>query len=255
VEAALKPLPSPLPLPAPTVPLADIDGLIDRRDAIYPVQVSIPSFDNSLPEDRVLVMVGAAELEPHYLGSQPAFPVNINVPWLQLKAQYDFEKGGEQDLAVSYKLMRRSLPFLAKDALPVKLNLSKVGPENPDEPDPLNPDLPRILVRGAVSGLDNKLIIDDQEQNAIANLQLYRPVQKGEKIRIFWSRTAVTPHVITDADISRGNVAIQVPWITVRNTGNHPQLRVYYEAFADQNPNSERSSVTLVDVSVIYESS
>ncbi|MBV7572323.1 hypothetical protein KW846_06425 [Pseudomonas sp. PDM32] len=255
VEAALKPLPSPIPLPPPTVPLADIDGLIDRRDAIHPVQVRIHEFDNSLPEDRVVVTVGMTELDPHYLGSQPAFPVDIDVPWLTLKAQYDFEKGGEQDLAVSYKLMRRSLPFLAQDAPPVKLNLSKVGPENPDEPDPLNPDLPCILVRGKVSELDNKLIIDDEQQDAIANLQLYQPANEGEKIRIFWSRTAVRPYVITDADIFRGSVAIPVPWITVRNAGNHPQLRVYYEVFSDQNPNSERSSVTLVDVSVIYESS
>ncbi|MBV6823776.1 hypothetical protein [Pseudomonas sp. PD9R] len=248
VEAALKPLPSPVPLPAPTVPLADIDGVIDRRDAIYPVQVRIHKLDNSLPEDRVIVTVGTTELEPHYLGSQPAFPVAIDVPWLALKNQYDFITGGEQDLNVSYKLMRRSLSFLAENAPPVRFNLSKIGPENPDEPDPLNPNLPKVLVCGAVSELENKLIVDDYEQDANITLELYQPAKKGEKIRVYWMRTAVRPYIVSGEEPPGGDIKIKVPWIIVRDTGNHPAIRVYYEIYDDQNPNAERSPVTLVDV-------
>lgn len=251
VEAALKPLPLPAPLPAPKIPQAD-DGRIDRLDAGQ-LRVEIPQFDNALPEDRVVVTLGTTVLDPHYLGSQPVFPVPVNVPWPQLKSQYDFDKGGDQDLKVSYKLMRRSLTFPAIEALPVTFNLSKVGPENPDEPTPLNPNLGRLMVRGLVSALDNTLTPADYELDAIITLKLYQPANKGERIRVYWWRTALQSYVVSGDELPGADIQIKVPWITIRDTKNHPELRVYYTVFDEFSPNAERSLVTLVDVSVLDE--
>lgn len=253
VEATVALGPLPENFQDPLVPLAN-DGRIDRDDAHTGVVVRIPGFDNAKNGDKILVTWGATELEAYPVGPNPVFPMDVQVPWSALQENYDFDdtgNSGDQQLTVSYQVSRGVLIF--PEVAPkteVTVNLQVVGPENPDEPSPVNPDLTPLIVRGA-SDRDNELIIDDAGQDATAHIILYEGASAGDYIWVYWGEDRVPDfYVVQESDAPGNEVEINIPWTMIERFGNDPALPVHYIITDQAEVNYQASAPTSVSVKV-----
>lgn len=229
------------------------DGVLDRMDAYQGVFVQIPAFDNPMNGDLIYVWWGDTPLPPYPLGPTPAFPLSIPVPWATLKANYDFaDTEGNQPLTVSYQVARVPLIFPDEPlAIEIVVNLKVAGPENPDEPAPVNPELAPLVVRGQ-SGLDNQLTPDDAGQDATAHITLYDNVIAGDRIWVYWQGERVSePYVVEDGQAPGDEVEVAIPWALIEQSGNDPQLPVHYRISDEAGINFQESPPTSVAVRVV----
>lgn len=240
-------------LQPPSVPLAE-DGLIDRVDAAQGVLVQVLEFDNAQRGDLIQVFWGDTALTPVQVGSTPSFPVSVPVPWAAIKANYDFADSGaaSQPLIVGYQVVRSPLTFpevpLGAEIL---VNLKVAGPENPDEPDPVNPALPVVLVRGD-SGLDNELDLNDHGKPATVFITLYEGVKAGDLIHVYWKgQRSTRPYPVEPGDAPGDEVQVDVPWELIEAAGNDPLLPVHYIVTDADEVNYQQSLPTMVKVNVL----
>lgn len=253
VKVALGRLPE--QLQAPFVPLAPGlgagDDLIDLQDAHVGVIVQVPAYVNSHHADQVVVKWGDAELPgvPVGVGGNP-FPVESPVPWAHLKGQYSSDPNTEAT-PVSYRIVRGTtdFPLDPADAISVNVNLAYTGPDNPDEPDPVNPDLELAIVRGD-SGTDNHLIEADNGKPATATIVVYDPPTKDDVITLYWNGQAVADTVTLDAEQPGSEVSIEVTWDEIA-AGGAGTVPVYYTLSHPRYENEQRSRTTDVMVEAI----
>lgn len=253
VKVALGPLPE--QLKAPFVPLAPGlgagDDLIDLEDAHVGVVVEVPAYGNPHHADQIVVKWGDAELPgvPVGVGANP-FPVESPVNWTNLKAQYT-SAPNTQSTPVSYRIVRGTtdFPLAPADAITVNVNLAYTGPENPNEPDPVNPTLDLVLVRGD-SNTDNHLIDTDNGKPATATIVVYDPPTKDDVITLYWNGVAVADTVTLDAEKADDQVTINVTWDEI-NAGNGGSVPVHYTLSHPRFENEQRSRTTDVLVDAI----
>lgn len=247
IQVALGLLPI-VPLAAPTVPLAIPDGLIDRRDASAGVRVHVENYTNWKFGDKVEVTWGTQVLTKYPVTGSL---LDISVPWIILKGQYDFTGAAEQSTNVSYRVLRGSVPFAAVP-ISVNVDLSVVGPDNPDEPGPINQTLGLVEVRGD-SGLLNELTLADAGRDARAKLTLYDSVAPGNEILLHWNGIALDrPFIITNEQAG-DEILILVPWDVISRGGssNTEGLPVYYTVSGENANNDQESPRTMVVVDVV----
>ncbi|WP_175651643.1 hypothetical protein [Pseudomonas sp. Marseille-P9899] len=248
VSVALGALPS--NLQDPVVPLALGDG-IDRDDAFLGVVVEIPQFDGGKNGDLIQVKWGTTALEEYPLGPSPSFPLTVQVPWSVMRDLYDFNTGGAQPVVVSYEVKRGSLSFPgAPLTTEFQVNFEVVGPENPAAPDPVNPSLPAVVVRGE-SGQDNKLIQSDNGNDATAYIPLYDSAKAGDMIWLYWNGVRIPEfYDVKPGDVPGDIVEMTIPWAWIEQTGNRTDLPVHYLITDLAEVNHQKSAVTRVEVLV-----
>lgn len=250
VDVALGPLPSSL-MP-PIVPLAEFDGEINQPDATAGVFVHIPPFSNFKPRDRIEVTWGTLELDSAEIGTTPPDPFPIKVPSPVLVGEYDLQAGGPQPTNVSYRVLRGHVAS-AEQAITIDVDLSYVGPVNPDWPNPINPGLPVPEVYGKVSNTLNVLTRADVNENAELRFELYNPLNVGEVIDFYWGSQLVTEaqYIVQAGDSAGEPRMVEIPWDRIKNEGNNPALPVYYSIHAPDSPNKQDCETIHVNVDVV----
>jgi len=243
LAVALGPLPT--NLPPPRVPSAD-DGVVSLDDAVAGVYVVIDAFDNPKPTDRLEVAWGGTWLGESTLGVEPHFPLMLAVPRQVLRDTYGAAEGAVPT-QVAYRVKRGDLSFDAP-AIMVDVDFSHAGPELPDWPELVNPELSAPRVFGAVSNQLNVLSRADDGQAAAVRFDLYAPLHAGERLEFYWYGTLVpeATYTVAEADQPCEQREVSIPWAVIAEVGNHPQLPVYYRVRAPDSPNHVRSPTTLV---------
>lgn len=248
VAVALGPLPA--NLQDPVVAQAG-DGQVDLADAHAGVIVGIPRFDNWKATDRIEVTWGDTVLAEEPVGSSPADLISIRVPIAVVKDEYG-DTEGALPTNVSYRILRGDVGSVEK-AITVDVDLSVIGPELPEWPDPENPTLAPAAVYGARSNLLNQLTRDDTGEDARCDLTLYAPVNAGEVLKVYWGEppVEVAEYVVQAGDTAGDVVPCTIKWEHIEAAGNAPELPVYYTIGHPDSPNTQRSPVTKVSVNAV----
>lgn len=254
IDVALGPLPD--ALQDPVVPLA-ADGLLDLADARLGIVVQILQFDNHKRTDRIEVTWGSVVLDTVEVGEVRVWPLEVQVPALALRDEYDRLLGGVQSTQVSYRVLRGHKPSEVK-AIRVDVDFSTIGPDpnpdpDPDWPHPINPDLDQARVFGKNSNTLNTLKRADGGEDAELKFNLYEPLDAGEVVDFFWSGTEVTEaqYIVKSADLPGDEVTVSIPWSYIEAAGNQPQLPVTYRIHAADSDNYQSPETTLVEVDAI----
>ena len=248
MPVALGPLPTD-PFPALTVRHADeiSDELIDRDDAFLGVYADIKTeITNWKIGDSLTVTWGDQTLDTPYPINQ--FPVNIPVPWTVLKAAYDFQTPGSQDTIVQYDYFRGSL-LLGSANVMIKVDLSKVGPENPDEPNPVNPALGVVTVE-SYSSLIDKIEAVDVNQPAKIHLKPYEGIDSDQEIEFFWGGKSIGTHTVTTEVPGGPDIEFTVNWADIEAAGNG-DVDVWFTVSHPDFINEEKSKPKSVAVSAV----
>ena len=248
MPVALGPLPTD-PFPALTVRHADeiSDELIDRDDAFLGVYADIKTeITNWKIGDSLTVTWGDQTLDTPYPINQ--FPVNIPVPWTVLKAAYDFQTPGSQDTIVQYDYFRGSL-LLGSANVMIKVDLSKVGPENPDEPNPVNPALGVVTVE-SYSSLIDKIETGDVNQPAKIHLKPYEGIDSDQEIEFFWGGKSIGTHTVTTEVPGGPDIEFTVNWADIEAAGNG-DVDVWFTVSHPDFINEEKSKPKSVAVSAV----
>ncbi|MCO8167958.1 hypothetical protein NJC40_09245 [Pseudomonas sp. 21LCFQ02] len=251
VQVVLGPVPE--NLKPPFVPLAPggADTLIDLEDANLGVTVEIAEYTGHQPNDYIVVQWGVGELPAQRVGGGNPLLVSVPVPWDHLDTEYT-DDPLDQVTPVTYTILRGSAPFPlpTADAIKVDVNFAYTGPENPDEPDPVNPALDLVVVKGD-SGQENHLVPGDANLPATASFTLYDPVTAGDVITLFWKGVAVQ-HVITlvGSETPGTPMTFDVQWDEIEGGGTGV-VEVHYSLSNPAYPNDVRSRPTAVTVHAI----
>ncbi len=221
-----------------TVPLA-ADG-IDIADANAGVQVQIESYTNFVAGDQAVV-TWDGKLLASVAVTQPG-PTFVTVPYSVL---FDGDRG-PKTVAVTYLIKRGQKEYPGPSSVDVDVDLRTPGPTNPDEPDPVNPDLDLITVQGAVTTAPNTLTSDDVGQPATASVVIYENYKADDVVQLYWNNVAVpdsgdpaTPggtYVVTGQEAAGFIMKFAIPWDTIDAQGNGSALPVRY-SIAQPNVN------------------
>lgn len=251
-ELFVKPFPVP-PLAAPKVPLAeDAQTLIDLEDVRNPgVQATVARYTNWLDIDIIEVDWGGFKFTQS-VGAAPQDPILIPVPYdTVLKPAYGAGTKGPKSTIIKYDVLRGTRRF-SSDTLTINVDLSVPGPTNPDEPDPINPNLSRVTVRGTgTKPTDNVLNVDDIGLPATASVQIYDPFAVGERMSLYWGSL---PDPVDTYDPNPANdtagkiITFDIPWTSIEKEPGKKDLPVYYALTFIAGGNSQRSPDQLVDV-------
>ncbi|WP_439851497.1 hypothetical protein ACTACG_10855 [Pseudomonas syringae] len=237
----------PADLKAPEILLGP---LVDLADAHLGVEIKIPAYNNP-KSSTIQARWGATDLTPKDPGSDPV-DVFIVVPWSVLKSEYAGGPG-EQSVQASYQVKRGSLLFPpdAPLSVTVDVDFSTIGPVNPAEPDPVNPNLALVHVVGA-EGKQDILTLADNGQDITATVELYTPVAPNEVLQLYWgvSDTPVASFTVV-SELAGELISFTIPWTAIEAQGNNPALRMYYTINSDTGNNPQQSQDTFVDVAVI----
>lgn len=233
ISVELESAPNPLPLPE-----VEPAGLIDLDRARTGVDLVINEIVDARPDDRVIgywrgLPVGSVELP-----APLQWPIVFPVGWQVLTA----EGFVERDDPVHYTW--RSRP---SRSLSMALNLTVAGPD-PQTPDPVNPRLAAVVVKGRNG--DDQLGAEDVDHDAWVELVLYANPQQGQVLQLYWG-SRVEPaaiYVIGPDDRGGATIAFTVPWAIINAVGSNPELPVYYSTF--NGINTQHSPTKLVDVQI-----
>ncbi|WP_407309216.1 hypothetical protein [Pseudomonas sp. nanlin1] len=230
------------------------DNLIDRDDA-WPssvLAVLIDEYDNHAAGDTIRATWAGVPLAPFTLGTSYSFPLSLPVPWAALKAGYDFSDPTPiQTALVEYEVEQLLVPIEEGTGLQVNVDLSLPGPDNPDEPSPVNPTLPppEVLAEGETDR--NKLEEKHFEKDATLFLTLYASPTVGQTVTFFWNGLPGPSYDIQAGDVEGQEINVRLPWDLIRRGGNNAALPLHYELSQTGQSNSQRSPATDVDVQAV----
>ncbi len=230
------------------------DNLIDRDDA-WPsnvLAVLIDEYDNHAAGDTIRATWADVPLAPFTLGSSYSFPLSLPVPWAALKAGYDFaDPTPIQTAVVQYEVEQLQVPIEEGRGLQVNVDLSLPGPDNPDEPSPVNPTLPapEVLAEGETDR--NKLEAKHFEKDATLFLKLYESPTVGQTVTFFWNELPGPSYDIRADDVEGQEISVELPWDLIRRGGNNAALPLHYVLSQTGQSNSQRSPATAVEVQAV----
>lgn len=217
VQALVPPVPT-----LPVVPLADgTDGdtLIDLADCNQGVTVEITVPQPSSPNDMILVTWGGEPVNPpQRVGDDEllVFPVDYEV----IKRAYG-PTDGEVNTTVAYTMLRGSGVAIAEGDVVIQVDISYTGPVNPNEPDPVNPDLnfPRLV---SSTDVNNELGNGDHGEDANIFIRLYDapPTAAGQIVTAYYDDTELEPYYLSRGQEGDEIGPIQVPWSLIERKLN-----------------------------------
>ena len=254
--------PAPSNFIAPTIDLAvPGDLLIDRSDVaqLNGAIIRIPAYSNFLRGDEgdmisviLTTSLGTVTLPDVPLGSNP-FPLQVHVAFPTLALLYGATEG-LLSMTASYAVMRRSVSYPSTLTATTDLDLFVVGPANPNEPDPVNPDLNPVVVRGedatGVEGSPNELLPEHANRPANAYITLWdeppTPDASAFTIYLYYEGELVDSLFVANG-IANQVVQLQIPWNVISNHNNGTK-RVHYTIGAAGSSNRQQAPITQVEV-------
>ena len=241
--------PFPTNLAPPVVPLVPDDEVLDLLDAFNGVTVEIPEYDNRDLLDELWVHWGNTQTPELIIpvGPSPTFPLSLRVPWAVLKDEYSGP--GAQPLVVSYELYRGSVPAAEKPETTISVDLSVIGPVNPDEPDPVNGNLDLVRVAGTDDVEDNELGSSDTGSAAKAIIRLYAEVEDDHELTLYWNKEALVPESMAGQTAGQ-DFSYPVPWAIIEKHKNG-SIPVCYSIGRPTDINRQWSKETTVTVTAV----
>lgn len=234
----------PIVLPAPVVPLAEFDRLIDLEDVRRGVEVHIPFIAEALAGDRIQAYWNNRPLAPFFVAANQAWPLRLPVSWEVVSAD---GFASVVPCVVRYEGSRGTQPPLDAPAVTFMVDLTVAGPD-PVGPDPINPWLKPVVVKGLTG--DNVLTLDDYERDAEVRVLLFDQPQAGDLLQLHWgNETQVVATYRVKAQDRAGDWVTfsPVPWAVIETTGSG-NVPVHYWTFNDVN--RQRSPATRVRVQI-----
>ena len=248
VVVALGELPN--SLQPPTVPQADVDG-ITRQDAFDGVKVHVAPFLDYEENDSIVIDWGGERTAPITISQLLPFDLKVPVPWSLMKGLYDFTEGGDQKVSVKYEVLRGVHP-ISSSAIDIQANFAYAGPENPDEPDPVNRTLTAVSVWGA-SNIKDALVASDEGKDATAKINLYDSPKVGDVLTVFWNGVALSsdPYTVTGSESANQEIEFVVPWNDISPNPINLELPVYYTIAVPGSKNPQFSLNSKVNVQAV----
>ncbi|KGE67966.1 MULTISPECIES: hypothetical protein [Pseudomonas] len=239
------------------------DHLIDLDDteAASGALVIIPNYDADRVRDNVFIefttSIGTRRVGPLPVSST-VLPGEFPVDYPVLEFLYGTASFGPIAMSVRYAVERGGVFYwiATTDEVTVELDLSKVGPVNPDKPARPNRNLLLPILTGAVSGLTNQLDGRDKGLDAPVKILLWTvaplPSARAFTIHLFYSgeRVAVIPVDHLNLPPS-GVVDTSVPWPIIAKYGNTTAgnpLPLHYEIVTTGTSNRDISPAQGIDV-------
>ncbi|WP_110971794.1 hypothetical protein [Pseudomonas huaxiensis] len=156
--------------------------------------------------------------------------------------------GREYDAEVTYDVTRGGVTYPSPPTT-VRVDLTQVGPPNPDEPDIINPDLEELTLE-SFTGESDAIVPEDKGQDATITVQVYDQAQAGEFIKVYYGGTVVGVRELSAADITTGSITMPLPWAMIEANGNG-NIPAHYSIYADGlESNAQESPPTNIVVTV-----
>jgi hypothetical protein len=247
----INPLPLP-PLAAPEVPRINDDNVLNLDDvALGGNLVEIDLYQNWLEGDVLTLTWGTAAAPVTHEMTLPQDPITLSVLYdLILKPAYGTATG-VVPTPVSYTVKRGNKVF-PSDVASVDVDFFVPGPVNPDRPDPVNINLPRVTVRGTgASPQDNVLNVDDAGLPVEVTVDLYDPIGTGERIILYWYSSDNQVETLSPVVGAPGDpYTFTVPWDSIKDQPSSTEVPVFYTVGrVNGSGNIESCVPTLVNVS------
>jgi hypothetical protein len=170
-----------------------------------------------------------------------------------IEAQYSGP--GEEPVLISYQVHKGTLRFpLAPLTTSVLVDLSYVGPPNPNDPDPVNPDLLKVHLEG-VDGIEDELNPNDYGNDVTATVPLYAPVSPGEILSLYWGTQDTPVDTFTVVGEKPDDpIDFIIPWAAIEAQANNAALPMYYtiNGPAGNNPQHSESTPVVVNVLTVH---
>jgi len=204
------------------------DRLIDLPDTARSsgMFVIIPPYAEDRAQDNFFVevttSVATRRLGPIALNGH-ALPFNFHVDFATLVALYG-PSTGSIPLQVVYSVNRGGVVYTAPSST-ISLDLDKVGPENPEGPDLVNPNLLPPELTGPTSGLSNQLDPVDALQNAPVIVTLWSdpplPNARPFDIVLYYAGEQVDRVTVNHLTANPGDeIPMSVPWPFISRHSN-----------------------------------
>lgn len=236
--------PRPARLQAPLVPQSPID----REDARRGVAINIPSYDNSNPNDDIEVTLESSN------GSitLPLFKYSVGTTSVGWSILANPDPRGVYTAKVTYKVLRGTDIVGPSPINNVPVDLRVVGPINPEEPGPVNPELTKLTVfGGAGTSPENEITTADADKPASIRFTVYEGATAGHIVHFFYNGVEVTGTnaPLTISTEAEGDiVSVELPWETIKALGNGT-FPTMYQVFENSTTTNYQQSVD-TDVNV-----
>ncbi|WP_103310358.1 MULTISPECIES: hypothetical protein [unclassified Pseudomonas] len=234
----IKRIPDPTVFPAPVVPLAngeDGDDLIDLRDCNEGVDIIVEVPTPNVPTDTVMAYWGSEPLgEKRVQESVDGKLTWRNVDFEIIKRVYG-DTDGDELTNISYQMFRGT-PKGGSD-VDIKVNIFYVGPENPDEPSPINPRMTAPTLETLKGSID-EVLESDFGDPATIKIDLFSapPTQEGWLIDVFYDDVKVGDTIRLTNGQEGTQLTPALPWQTILDQGSGTKV-LRWSLYTATNPN------------------
>lgn len=228
--------PAPTMIRAPSIPEGVEISLADARDGV----TVLHDYDTPMDGDFISVYWQDIPQDSYFIPGS-----SVDVPF------EDIEAPGEAYQATVYYVINRGGKNYPSPAAQVNVDLTYIGPENPEEPEIINPNLkPLALVSS--TNLDNAIAPADKGQPATITVPLYTPIVVGEIVEVFYAHAlqSVGAVPVTQAHIDADEITVTLTWAMIDGEGNGT-IDAFYRIYAAGKPeNAQQSPITPILVTV-----
>ncbi|MCF7544662.1 hypothetical protein [Pseudomonas petrae] len=245
----------PLPdvLAAPTVPIIKGDNVLNLDDVLLGTSslVEIEPYKNALEGDTVVLTWGTATHKVRHVVSDVLDKIVLNVGYENTLAPAYGAATGVLPTTVSYVVERGNKTF-PSDTATIDVDFFVPGPENPDRPDPINVNLPRVKVRGTGANPEDDVLNEDDAGLPVeVTVDLYAPIGPDEEMILYWAAVENDVGTFSPVQGTPGDpYTFTVPWDRIKDLPSGIAVPVFYTVGrADGTGNVESCVPTLVDVS------
>lgn len=228
--------PAPTAIRPPTIPEGVEISLADARDGV----TVLHDYDTPMDGDFVTVHWQDIAQESYFIPTS-----SVDVPF------EDIATPGETYQATVYYIINRRGKVYTSPTAQVNVDLTYIGPENPEEPDITNPELEPLALLSSTS-LENAIAPADKGQDATITVPLYTPINVGEIVEVFYAHAAQSVAAVTIAQphIDAGELTVTLTWAMIDAEGNGT-IDAFYRIYASGKPeNAQQSPITPILVIV-----
>ncbi|WP_095162234.1 hypothetical protein [Pseudomonas sp. Irchel 3F5] len=209
------------PLPADLRPPV-VQPTVNRQEARRGVSVQVNAFSNWLTTDLVVAKWQGRVIGSEVVGSERVWPMEFVAPFRIIAL------GGDEYAAnVTYEVVRGS--GFGSEPASSQVNITVAGPVNPEEPNPVNPNL-LLPVLTSFTGATNHLTAADAGHPAMVNVPMYAPAVEGQRIALYYENDGVpvAMYTVLGTEPEGQPIPLQVSAEDITAVGNGLELRLWY---------------------------
>lgn len=218
----------------PVVPLAS-DGLIDLGDCDLGVtlEASVPS--PNATTDTLMGYWGPEELGEKLVSSAIDGKLVWEVPYSIIKSVYG-NTDGDEETEFSYAMFRGNR-LLGGSNDKTLVNIYYIGPPNPNEPDPVNPELEQPVLTFS-GGSTDKVEEGDYGKDATISVQLFAtpPTEEGWLVTVYYDGVQVGTTIALIPGQENTTLTRTLPWETIFDQGPG-EKPLHWVLHTELNPN------------------